>query len=174
MHLICGPIAPRRASRGQSLVEFSLVLPVLLVLVLMAVDFGRAFYAWVTLTNAVRDAANYAGMNPGGSFGMGSTYNSIVLADGLQGLRTVCMPLSASGQPIFSAAGTQQNPLPAPSFTDGSQDANTTPTDLGDRATVTLSCDFGVITPVISSVIGSPIRVSAASTFTIRVGPYQP
>jgi len=161
-------------SRGQSVVEFSLVLPVLLVLVLMAVDFGRAFYSWVTMTNAARDAANYAGMNPGSSFGIGSTYNSIVLADGLQGLRTVCMPLSAGGQPVFSASGTQQNPIPAPVFSDGSQDANTTPTDLGDRATVTMSCDFRVITPVVSSLIGTTVRVSAASEFTIRVGPYQP
>jgi hypothetical protein len=168
------PVTPWRASQGQSLVEFSLVLPVLLVLVLMAVDFGRGFYAWVTLTNAVRDAANYAGMNPGAGFGIGSAYNSIVLADGLQGLRTVCMPLSSSGQPVFNATGTQQNPIPAPVFSDGPQDANTTPTDLGDRATVTISCDFRVITPVVSSLIGTPVRVSAASTFTIRVGPYQP
>ncbi len=168
------PLIPGGPPRGQSLVEFSLVLPVLLVLVLMAVDFGRGFYAWVTLTNAARDAANYAGMNPGSSFGVGSTYNSIVLADGLQGLRSVCMPLSANGQPVFDAAGAQQNPIPAPAFVDGTQDANTTPTDLGDRATVTMSCDFRVITPVVSSLIGSSIRVGAASTFTIRVGPYQP
>jgi len=51
-------------SRGQSLLEFALVLPLLLVLVLGAMDFGRMFYIKVALTNAVREGANYLAWNP--------------------------------------------------------------------------------------------------------------
>lgn len=47
----------RRTEAGQSLVEFSLVLPIFLVLVFSLVDFGRAFYTWMIITNAAREGA---------------------------------------------------------------------------------------------------------------------
>ncbi len=50
--------------RGQSLVELSIVLPVLLILLLGAVDFGRLYYASVTVAGAARNAAQYASENP--------------------------------------------------------------------------------------------------------------
>jgi Flp pilus assembly protein TadG len=46
--------------RGQSLVEFALTLPLLLVLLLFALDVGRLFYVYVGVQNAVREAAAYA------------------------------------------------------------------------------------------------------------------
>ncbi|HYI21998.1 MAG TPA: TadE/TadG family type IV pilus assembly protein [Candidatus Limnocylindrales bacterium] len=46
-----------RSRRGQSLVEFALVLPMLLVLLLGIADFGRAFHAGITVEAAARDAA---------------------------------------------------------------------------------------------------------------------
>lgn len=52
--------SPFRSERSQSLVEFSLVLPVLLLLVLGTVDFGMAFKSYVELTNATREGARYA------------------------------------------------------------------------------------------------------------------
>ncbi len=44
---------------GQSLVEFALVLPILLLLIIGAMDIGRMFYIKVALTNAAREGANY-------------------------------------------------------------------------------------------------------------------
>ena len=44
---------------GQGLVEFALILPVLLLLVIGALDIGRAFYMKVILENAAREGANY-------------------------------------------------------------------------------------------------------------------
>src|SRR5437879_8613904 len=46
-----------RAHGGQSLVEFALVLPVLTLLFLGAVDLTRAFYTYIGLENASREAA---------------------------------------------------------------------------------------------------------------------
>jgi Flp pilus assembly protein TadG len=43
--------------RGQTLVEFALVLPILVVLVLAIAQFGVAFNNYVTLTDAARAAA---------------------------------------------------------------------------------------------------------------------
>ncbi len=52
------------SSRGQSVVEFALVLPVLMLLMLTAVDFGRLFFTTVQLTNAAREGVSYAATNP--------------------------------------------------------------------------------------------------------------
>jgi len=49
---------------GQSLVEFALVLPLLLMLVLGAMDVGRLFYYKMALTNAAREGANYLAYYP--------------------------------------------------------------------------------------------------------------
>src|SRR3954462_2833191 len=54
---------PRFGGRGQSLAEFSLTVPMVLLMVLFGLDFGRVFLGWVALNNAVREAANYAAMN---------------------------------------------------------------------------------------------------------------
>lgn len=44
--------------RAQALVEFALLLPILLVLILGAMDLGRVFYVKTVLTNAAREGAN--------------------------------------------------------------------------------------------------------------------
>lgn len=53
----------RKITRGQSLVEMALILPVLLLLVLTFLDLGRAVYYYSTIGNAVRDGARYASVN---------------------------------------------------------------------------------------------------------------
>ena len=50
--------APR--TRGQSLVEFALVIPILLFLTLIALDFGRVYLGYINLQNMARIAANFA------------------------------------------------------------------------------------------------------------------
>ena len=47
----------RESERGQSLVEFTMILPILLILLFALVDFGRAFYTWMLVTNAAREGA---------------------------------------------------------------------------------------------------------------------
>ena len=49
---------------AQALVEYVLVLPLLLLLVLGAMDFGRMFYTKMILTNASREGANYLAYYP--------------------------------------------------------------------------------------------------------------
>jgi len=48
-----------RLTRAQALVEMALILPLLLLLILGAVDFGRLFMTKFILTNAAREGANY-------------------------------------------------------------------------------------------------------------------
>ena len=51
---------PSAAVRGQGLVEFALVLPLLLVLLLGIADFGRVFTAGITIEAAARNGAEAA------------------------------------------------------------------------------------------------------------------
>jgi Flp pilus assembly protein TadG len=52
-----GSTRPAAAQRGQSLVEFSLVLMPLFVILLAIIQFGFIFNAYVTITNAAREGA---------------------------------------------------------------------------------------------------------------------
>ena len=49
---------------AQALVEYALMLPLLLLLVLGVMDFGRMFYTKMILTNAAREGANYLAYFP--------------------------------------------------------------------------------------------------------------
>jgi Flp pilus assembly protein TadG len=49
--------------KGQSMVEFALVLPVMVLIVAGIFDLGRAFFAYITITNAAREGARYGALN---------------------------------------------------------------------------------------------------------------
>jgi len=49
--------------RGVAIIEFTIVLPILLVLILAVAEIGRAFLQFNTLTRAVRDSARYVSAN---------------------------------------------------------------------------------------------------------------
>ena len=49
---------------AQAIVEMVLLLPILLILVLGAMDFGRLFTTKIVLTNAAREGVNYLSENP--------------------------------------------------------------------------------------------------------------
>ncbi len=47
----------RRSQRGQTLVEFALILPILILILFGILEFGRIFYSYISITNAVREGA---------------------------------------------------------------------------------------------------------------------
>lgn len=49
---------------GQSLIEFALALPVLLLILIGIADIGRTYYYTVMIAGAAREAAAYAATNP--------------------------------------------------------------------------------------------------------------
>ena len=52
-----------RNQRGQSVVEFALVLPALMLILLAIVQFGVVFKEYITLTDAVREGARKAAVS---------------------------------------------------------------------------------------------------------------
>lgn len=59
----------RTSERGQSVIEFALILPLILLLIVNAVNFGSFLYAAITVANAARTGAEYAIM--GGAMATG-------------------------------------------------------------------------------------------------------
>lgn len=56
---------PRRAEpRGQALVETAMILPLLVLLLLLGIDFGRVFFDSIELRNAAHEATMYGGTTP--------------------------------------------------------------------------------------------------------------
>jgi TadE-like protein len=143
------PINHARKSRGQSLVEFALTAPMVLLMVLFGLDFGRVFLGWVALNQAAREAANYAAMNP---TAWTLPYN---VAAQTEYARLVATEAAAINCTI-------ESPVSAPTFGNG--------TSIGAPATVELTCQFHLITPFIGILMGDPIPVTASSAFPIRSG----
>ena len=54
----------RRGSRGQALVEFAIILPVFLMIAFGTIDFGSAFDASITVSNAAREGARAGVLAP--------------------------------------------------------------------------------------------------------------
>jgi len=57
-------ISTRNARRGVAAAELAYIAPVLLLLVLGCVDFGRYAYTNIALTNATRSGAGYGAVSP--------------------------------------------------------------------------------------------------------------
>jgi len=142
------PELARDKSRGQSLVEFALLLPVLLLLVLVALDFGRVYLGWVNLQQMARVAANFAADNatawgtPGNAAIQGRYQN---LLDNEARLINCDLP-GTLPDPVFAGTG------------------------LGAHVTVNVSCEFTLITPLISQILGSSIQSSGSAVFPIKEG----
>jgi len=60
-----------KRQKGQALVEFALLLPLIILFIVNVVNFGGFFFAWITVANAARAGAQYAVM--GGASVMGPT-----------------------------------------------------------------------------------------------------
>ena len=157
----------RRRTRGQSLVEFALVLPILLFLTLIALDFGRVYLGYINLQNMARIAANFAGNNPAAWDGVSrpqdaelkDKYFHQIIADA-QAIN--CSLIDDNGDGDIDADDF------VPTFTD--MTGNGIGTDAGDIGEVQIGCRFAVITPGIANVVGGSVQVAGASRFPVKNG----
>jgi PKD repeat protein len=65
LYALISRLRRRPRSRGQSLVEFALILPLLLIFLATVLDLGRIYYANISLLNAAREGAFQASKTPG-------------------------------------------------------------------------------------------------------------
>ncbi len=138
----------RRRSRGQSLVEFALILPLMMVLLAAVLDLGRVFYATISLNNAAREGAFQAAQTPD-SFQSGQPCNT---ATNL----VVCrVQLESKG----SAVQVADDEITLSCSVSGC------PEEAGSTVTVGVTGEFQLITPILSFVFGGQtIPMSASAT----------
>jgi Flp pilus assembly protein TadG len=155
----------RERSRGQSLVEFSFVFPLIALLAFGFIDVGRAVFGYNTLTNAARSAARVAVVNQ---------------VDPIAGPWS-CQankPVESVSSPNWTfrgcaiAAGASLNVTPSDvtvsyAAPPGVNLECTTKLNLGCIVTVTVHDMYTPITPVAGSIIG-PIPMSATSEMPIE------
>jgi hypothetical protein len=105
----------RPGARGQGLVEFALVLPVFMVILIGMVDLGRAIWANNAVANASREAARFASVHGGsckdlaGSVCSSSNYCPVGPAPATAAIPTAspsCPFPSPSKQSIYDTATT--------------------------------------------------------------------
>src|SRR5215212_9843282 len=127
----------RTRSRGQSLVEFALLLPVFLLFVSACLDLGRVFYANISLNNAAREGAMQAAAADGTFIQNGAcdpVNNSVVCR----------VQLESKGSMVSVAA------------TDITMTCSSVgcPRAAGSTATVSVSGSFRLVTPILAFIFG--------------------
>jgi Flp pilus assembly protein TadG len=139
---------------GQSLVEFALVLPIFLLMIMGIVDMGRLIYTYNTVSNAARDGARIAIVNQ-------STTGT-----------TTCDTSSATAWSTGCAiaSGIALNIAPADvsvTYRDPTDTTACSPVTIGCIAVVQVTGTYTALTPIIGQLIGS-IDVSSTAKMSIE------
>lgn len=134
---------PDGRQRGQAVVELALLLPVLLLLCMGALDFGRGLNSWVAMQNAAREGAFFS-VKSCTTVAVGSPPSCVTSTT----LRSVVLAEAGSALPNTSSVV-----VSGPSVVAG--------TGIEPLYQVTVSYTFHPITPVISAV-GIPMTVTVA------------
>lgn len=144
----------RHQSRGQSLVELALILPVLMLLVAATIDLGRIFYSQITITNAAREGAMEASRNPT-SFQANTVCNTSTN-------RIMCRVINESKGSFVTVAPADVSVSCSPSCT----------ATMGNTATVRVAGRFTMLTPLLAGFLGgSTINMAATATAQIITAP---
>jgi Flp pilus assembly protein TadG len=108
-------------SRGQSLVEFALVAPILLLLLSGGADLARAYFVGIQIADGARQAALYASDNPPNSQAPGSGYTSAELeaiakdnagsAAGLLGCPSGAITVTVGSPTAYGTSGSFYQPI---------------------------------------------------------------
>lgn len=166
-------VLPRHLSRhlrstrpAQAMVEFALILPILALLLVLAIDFGRVFFGWVSINNAARIGANEAAKSPTiwADGNPTDDYEDIYFNRIAQDLAALNCDADTDDD-----GDIDRDDLPQPVFTDQVDDP-ADPYEVGDHVSVTLQCDFGFVTPLAGMVAGDPLTIGATATFTVFGG----
>jgi Flp pilus assembly protein TadG len=128
----------RPRTRGQALVELAIVLPVLLLLMLAALDLGRIFYARIAVENAAREGALEASINPS-SYASGQACSA--------SNRIVCAATNEAANGAFVVVA------PADVTRTCTNDCSKA---FGARVTVSVTGHFRLITPIMWIFTGGP------------------
>ena len=108
-------------SHGQSLVEFALVAPILLLLLSGGADLARAYFVGIQIADGARQAALYASDNPPNSSVPGSGYTTLQLQEiasenagaggGLLGCPSADIKVTVGSTTPYGSSGSYYQPI---------------------------------------------------------------
>ncbi len=137
----------RTGSVGQSLAEFALVTPILLLVFAGAADFGRAYYAYVAIENAAKEGALFGSRAPvcdDAAPGTCADPNNVVWR--------VRGELKQQG--VRNPDGTELTPAIACLAPNGTPRVDLTTCLEGDTYQVAVVYPFKLLTPILGNIIG--------------------
>lgn len=151
----------RGRDRGQSLVEFALLLPLLLLILFGVIDFGRAIFTYSTLAEGARQGDRLAVVDQTAANVRAATLQSmpaVTLDADPNGFRLCFKKETATTETQLSCTNTASSTL---------CNGGTDPKLIGCLAVVETTSTFQPITPGISSVVG-PIVLTSRSVNPIE------
>ena len=143
---IARPKQQRSHRRGQSLVEFALILPVFVLVLVGLFDLGRAVYAYSTINNAAREAGRLAIVD-----------QTVTHIKALAVQRSVALGLTPASISVDFRDPSTPN----------SANSCSTPITMGCIADVQVNYIFGASTPLIGQLVGN-IPMMGETKFTIE------
>jgi Flp pilus assembly protein TadG len=153
-------------NRGQSLVEFALVLPIVLILEMAIVDFARLYTTMLTVESAAREAADYGAFH---WYNWQDTDSTNLTAAEME--RRACV--AARNLPDYAeSGGTCTNPAfayslaPPPGGPSIDCSAEPSPSDDPCRVTVTLTYDFHLFAPLSLEFFGMQLGLPNSLSFS--------
>jgi len=150
------------AARGQSLVEFALVIPIILLLVVGFFEIGRAVFAYNTIANAARQAVRVAAVNQVPNLtGCDQTRPVDDLTDLRWSLRGCAIAAAAPLGITTANVAVQYKPPPSTNLTCAPA------IRIGCIAAVTVTYDYAISTPFVSLLIG-PIAMRQTSEMPVE------
>lgn len=159
-------LAPRSTRRrpprthGQALVEFALVIPVMLLLVVGGLDAGRLFFTWIAVSDAAREGAAYAAGNAAGNptdtSGISVRVNQEGNVQGQGGEGTTTITTTCTDRYGYA--------LTCASAFGGNGTGNT--------VKVAVQRPFSFVTPVIGAILGNSVNLAGSATSAVYG--YQP
>lgn len=158
----------KERSRGQTLVEFALILPVFLLMTLGVVDGARIFSAYISITNAAREGALYAAN--GTNYGKWcSTTATVVCPTGFTVANQSADPDNIAFRVQQETQGlTQVNvTVDPPTCADGAG-VTVTCGSTATRVTVKVRYQMTLFVPVVSVILGDPVLMDATTTAMIQ------
>lgn len=152
-----GPRPTRARTRGQSLVELALILPVLLLLFASALDLGRLFYSQITISNAAKEGALEAARNP-------ALFDSTQPCDATTN-RVICRVINEATGSFYSISPSDVSLTCSPSPCPASP-------AISNTVTVTVNGHFTLVTPILAAFTGGQtISISSSAVAQLGVQP---
>jgi Flp pilus assembly protein TadG len=139
-----------RRAKGQALVEFALIIPIFLLIVIALFDLGRAVFSYNTLTNAAREGARLAIVNQDIASIISRAENASAIVElNVPNVTVDFYQVAADGSPDTSSV--------------------CSPVAVGCLAVVTFQATYQPITPIISNILfGSGVTFTAKAVLPVE------